>query len=295
MTDADVSQYQADQAVRDSVVAVSAGEQLSEYQAIEAMLVPSADNVAQMVAEWDAGTEAAFVAEMNGIAGQWGLTSTHFADASGLDPGSVSTASDLLVLGERAMADPVIKRVVALSSVTLPNVSQPIPTYDFVLGEDGIEGIKTGSDTAAGGCFLFADQVEVLGHPEVAYGAVLGQQSPTSTLDAVFGVTLGLVKGLDRVLGGTTLVTRGQQVGTVKAAWGESVPVLAGRTVTVIAAPGATVDTSAHLLRMTGEVVPAGTPVGTLTVHEGGLDAMVPLTTATAMAGPPTSWRLMHF
>ena len=49
----------------DSLVPVTAGEQLTERQALEALLLPSADNMAWILARWDAGSQAAFTAQMN--------------------------------------------------------------------------------------------------------------------------------------------------------------------------------------------------------------------------------------
>src|SRR5207302_1349015 len=81
--DADVRSYQADLADQQSVVKVELGEQLTLFQVLEGMLIPSANNLAETVARWDAGSIAAFVAKMNGRPGQLHLTHTKFADTSG--------------------------------------------------------------------------------------------------------------------------------------------------------------------------------------------------------------------
>src|SRR3984957_1132651 len=69
----------------DSVVAIAAGETLTERQALEALLLPSADNMAWILARWDAGSQAAFTAQMNTTARRLGMTDTHYTDPSGLD------------------------------------------------------------------------------------------------------------------------------------------------------------------------------------------------------------------
>ena len=53
------------------------------------------------------------------------------------------------------MAIPTFRQIVAMPQVTLP-LAGLVYNLDFDLGRDGIVGIKTGSDAAAGGCFLFA-------------------------------------------------------------------------------------------------------------------------------------------
>jgi hypothetical protein len=57
------------------------------------MLIPSGNNIASLLARWDAGSHAAFVAKMNVAAGSLGLRSTRCADVSGADPATASTAA----------------------------------------------------------------------------------------------------------------------------------------------------------------------------------------------------------
>jgi len=296
VTAQDVAAYNADVAAHESVVPVTAGEQLSELQAIEAMLVPSADNVADIVAVWDAGSVSAFVAKMNAMAQSFGLTTLHFADASGISAQSVGNATDVMGLGERAMANPVIRSVVAMPSVVLPGSTKPAPTYDFDLFADGIVGIKTGSDGPAGGCFAFAAAVKVGGSTKLAYGAVLGQTSNTSALDKAMTVTLGIVKGLNRVLGGVHLLSRSQQVGAIHAPWGGSVPVSTARGLTVVAAPGdhPTVHVAVSPPALAGNRVATGAVVGTLLVQVNGGTTKVPLVADGSLAGPSLRWRLLR-
>ena len=54
----------------------------------------SANDIAYSLAVWDAGSEPAFVAKMNALAESLGAHHTHYVDASGYDPHSVSTAAD---------------------------------------------------------------------------------------------------------------------------------------------------------------------------------------------------------
>ena len=77
---------------------------------LEAMLTQSANDVAYSLAIWDAGSLPAFVAKMNALAISLGATSTHYVDASGYDPSSQSTASDVLRVAAAAMLDPAFAR-----------------------------------------------------------------------------------------------------------------------------------------------------------------------------------------
>ena len=93
-----------DAAQGQSVVAVQAGEQLTERQLLEALLIPSGNNIAQMLAALVAGSETRFVAEMNAEARALGMDHTTYTDPSGFDPSTVSTAADQLRVFSRRCA-----------------------------------------------------------------------------------------------------------------------------------------------------------------------------------------------
>jgi D-alanyl-D-alanine carboxypeptidase (penicillin-binding protein 5/6) len=155
-----------------SVVAVAAGEKLTERQALQALLLPSANNVAMALARAVSGSADAFVDEMNTEARRLGMTSTRYTDPSGYDPGTVSTARDQILLARAAMRIEAFAEIVAEPSAVIPQAGVVYNT-DALLGHDGIVGIKTGSDHAAGGCFMFAARTP---HGQgLVYGIVLGQ------------------------------------------------------------------------------------------------------------------------
>ena len=106
MTAADHAAYVRDATHGDSSLEVVAGERLTERQLLEGLMIPSACNIADYLARWDAGSIEAFVKKMNAMAAALGLTHTHYADASGLSPGSQSTAIDQAILGAYAMSVP---------------------------------------------------------------------------------------------------------------------------------------------------------------------------------------------
>ena len=181
------AQAEAEDAGQDqSVVAVQAGEQLTERQLLEALLIPSGNNIAQMLAAQVAGSETRFVAEMNAEARALGMDHTTYTDPSGFDPSTVSTAADQLRVFRRAMRFPVFRQIVSMASVTLP-VAGTLTNYNPLIAE-GYAG-KTGSDSAAGGCLAFFTHVTVGGRRMTAVGVVMGQGqgSDTSVLLAAAG------------------------------------------------------------------------------------------------------------
>ena len=66
---------------------------------------------------------------------------THYADPSGFDQGSQSTAGDLLKVAAVDMANPTFASIVRMSSVTLP-VAGTISTYTPWLGYFGVIGVE---------------------------------------------------------------------------------------------------------------------------------------------------------
>ena len=154
VTDDDVADTERRAGQDESIVHVAAGETLTERQALIAILLPSANNVAAMLARAVAGSQTAFVARMNDMAHALGMRHTIYTDPSGFDEGTRSTADDQLILAQRAMHVPEFASLVALRSAELP-VAGTVHNTDSLLGKDGFVGIKTGSDDAAGGCFMF--------------------------------------------------------------------------------------------------------------------------------------------
>lgn len=173
ITPSDVAAFRFDAEQGDSVVPVVAGHSLTEREALQALLIRSGDNIADLMATWDAGSANAFVAKMNAAAKAIGMDNTHYADASGLSDNTVSTASNQLILAPLAMAEPSFAQTVSSPTAVLPEAGLVL-NYNTLLGSDGITGIKTGSTWAAGGCMVFSALHGVRGHTVTIYGAILG-------------------------------------------------------------------------------------------------------------------------
>jgi D-alanyl-D-alanine carboxypeptidase (penicillin-binding protein 5/6) len=174
LTDADVADTDRRREQDESVVSITAGEQLTERQALQALLLPSANNIAAVLARWDAGSEDRFIARMNAAARSLGMTRTRYTDPSGYDEETVSTAADQVRLVERAMRLPVFASIVGASSASLP-VAGTVHNTNTLLGHNGFVGVKTGSDDAAGGCFAFRALRWIDGKRTTITGVVLGQ------------------------------------------------------------------------------------------------------------------------
>jgi D-alanyl-D-alanine carboxypeptidase (penicillin-binding protein 5/6) len=288
LTDADVQAYQADFANKESVVEVRAGEQLSELQALEGMLIPSANNLAETLAQWDAGSIDGFVAKMNKRAADLNLTHTKFADTSGANPGSISTPSDLMSLGVTAMKQEVFAQVVAMGQAVLP-VAGIVYNVDAVLGQGGIIGIKTGSGLSSGANFLFAANVTVDGHQITVYGCVMGQ----STLPTAFSSAQSLIASMQAVLHVRREIARNQTIATYVTAWGAQSDLVASVDVDLVEWPGMVVRQRLVANPITlDKPLPARTQEGNIHMVLGDYTLDVPLVTADPLFPPGRLWRL---
>lgn len=139
-----------------SVVPVEAGEQISQYQAMQAMLLPSANNLADSLVRWAFGSVEAYTVYANTMVKDKGLLKTSVADASGFSASTVSTAHDMVQLGALYMKQPVLVSIATETEAKIP-VAGMIRNYNSVINKDGILGIKVGNTDEAGRCFLVAD------------------------------------------------------------------------------------------------------------------------------------------
>jgi D-alanyl-D-alanine carboxypeptidase (penicillin-binding protein 5/6) len=174
LTDADVADTTLRRRRQESVVSVAPGERLTERQALQALLLPSANNIAAVLARWDAGSISRFVDRMNATAQLLGMADTRYTDASGYDDATVSTAADQVRVVDRAMRVPAFASIVAMPSAVLP-VAGIVHNTNTLLGRDGFVGVKTGSTAAAGGCFAFRAIRWIGGKRTTITGVVLGQ------------------------------------------------------------------------------------------------------------------------
>ena len=85
VTSQTLSAYQAGTAAGQPEVTVAAGETVTELNALEGLLIDSGNDMATLLADWDAGSTSAFVTKMDLTALSLGLNHTHITDPSGAD------------------------------------------------------------------------------------------------------------------------------------------------------------------------------------------------------------------
>ena len=136
------------------------GERVTSADLLSAMLIASANDACRALAEWVAGSEAAFVAEMNRRARALGLAQTRFTNACGYDaPGHVSTASDLAALARVAMAEAEFSRRAGIPQMSISTVDRSrqftLNNRNQLIGRFvGAYGVKSGFTAQAGRCLV---------------------------------------------------------------------------------------------------------------------------------------------
>jgi D-alanyl-D-alanine carboxypeptidase (penicillin-binding protein 5/6) len=158
-----------------------AGDVLTARQLLYAMLLPSGADAAIALAQSFGPGWPAFVRKMNATSRRLHLVKTHFTNFDGLLSTDVSTPRNLLLLGEAAMAEPIIAAVVKHRRYLLHAGPHHHRYFwlntNLLLGKyPGVIGIKTGWTPAAGECLLF----EATRGKRTLIGVVL-DSAPTKT------------------------------------------------------------------------------------------------------------------
>jgi D-alanyl-D-alanine carboxypeptidase (penicillin-binding protein 5/6) len=158
LTEKDMAYFNEYYAKLGTVTAVKVGESMSYYEGLQAMLLPSSNNMSDTLVDYFFDNREDYLAYANKYLQENGLSNTIVDDASGFSPGSKSTPTDLIKLGQLALKHPVVAEIVAQKSATL-TVAGDVPNYNQLIREPNIIGIKPGSTDEAGFCLLFAANI----------------------------------------------------------------------------------------------------------------------------------------
>lgn len=191
LTEEDVASFE--EYVRKSgvVVPVEVGEQISQYQAMQAMLMTSANNMSDMLARWAFGSVENYTVFANKMVKDMGLQHTVISDASGFSPATTSTAEDMTQLGISYMKHPVLREIALRNEAQIP-VAGTIRNYNSTINQDGIVGIKIGNTDEARRCFMAADIRNHNGSEQLSVAVVLGAEDlPTAMRDTRTVLTAG--------------------------------------------------------------------------------------------------------
>ena len=178
-----------------STIARTEGEEMSVLDCLYGMMVASANEVAQGLAEHMCGTIEAFVARMNRRAAELGCVNTHFANVHGTpDPEHYTCAYDMALIMQAAMQHDLLKEIMGTAKaqiaptnkhkeITYLRSKHPLVTDTFSMRYNGAVAGKTGSTSEALNTLvtyavrgemdlicvvMHADGAEVVGHDSAA-------------------------------------------------------------------------------------------------------------------------------
>lgn len=224
LTEADVALYQAYAAQNGSLVPVAAGEKINQYQMLQAIMLPSANNIADSLAIWAFGSLENYSAAANAWLEANDITNTKVGtDASGLSPSTTSTAGDLVKIGKLAMKQPVLAEIAGQATATGIPLTTSVNNYNSLLGTANIIGIKTGNTNQAGGVFISASRITVNKKPVTIITSFMGASDRPSALRD----SLTLIQSAQANFSPATLVKAGQKVGAYSVPWDKSVDAVA--------------------------------------------------------------------
>jgi len=204
-----------------------------------------------------------------------------------MSPSNTSTATDLVRLGEIALADPEVAAIVATPTTTVPGVGV-IENSNELLGLDGVVGIKTGTLDEAGACLLFAADYTIAGEPVTVVGVMLGGVDHDS-LDADVQRLLTSVSGAFQTV---TATTAGDVWASYELPWGAGTEAVAATDASRLVWGDVTVTASIETESVTTGA--AGDDVGRVRFQIGDEEVDVPLVLDRALAEPDAWWRLTH-
>ena len=161
-----------------SQIYLKVGETMSVSDMLKSIAVSSANDCACAMAEHIAGSEEAFVAQMNQKAAELGMQDTHFVNCTGLDDGENAeehrtSAYDIAIMSRELLKNhPDIKQFTTIWMDTVRNGTFGLSnTNKLVRFYQGATGLKTGYTSGAGYCLSATAQRDGMELIAVVMGA----------------------------------------------------------------------------------------------------------------------------
>lgn len=264
---------------------VVTGEQISERQLIEGILLASANNMADSLAIWAFGSMDGYHQAANEWLARHGLTSTTVGgDASGFDPATKSTPTDLCKIMLLAAEEPILAEIMAEPEVTLPT-GDVIHTTNQLLGQNGIFAGKTGYTDEAGRGMVVASR-QIIGDTEIV---VAGVSLSNDSYQTAFDTTAQLIAAMPQNLRVLNL-NSDVSVGEIAAPWTSNRHIITAHGLVVpywVDQPPMITATVADTI---GDSLSPNSIIGRLVVD----DSEVNLIVTDGLPAATASWRLAH-
>lgn len=288
MTADDVLRLQQQYDQGGSHLVITEGEKITEYQMLQAMLLPSANNIADSLAVWAFGSLAEYQKYAQDFVLRQGMHQTHIGpDASGFDPATTSTTSDLTLLGKAALKNTVIMQIAGTEKATFETAGEVENTNTF-LSNGILTGLKTGSNEGNSGGFIFTSIAQKVAHPIQIVGAIVDAGSSRNAVMSAEELAKSAADNFEAI----TYTKAGQKIGTAQTAWGSSTAIIAKSDTTVIRWKANKIW---HVEQLEKNDATRNGTVGTLAVRTNGSKSTTALTILTPASEPSIWWRISHF
>jgi D-alanyl-D-alanine carboxypeptidase (penicillin-binding protein 5/6) len=287
LTQADLEIYNQSVADGAAVEPIYVGSSMTERQALETMLLPSAANYSVTLAIWAYGSVNAYLSATDAWLASHDLTQTNIVDTSGLSSDDVSSPSDLVEIGKLALANPSLASIVTMKQATIPDVGT-ISNTNGLLGTVGINGIKTGSTSAAGACLLFSSIITVGPKKVTIVGTILGGDDRGQENSDI----VKLIKSIELAFHDVKLTSINQQYASYTTAWGQT-----SKLVTLQDTDAIVWSDTPILIKVKADKISlanSGERKGTVAISIGNKVIQQPLIFSNSITEPNILWRLIH-
>lgn len=287
MTAADMGRLEQQIEQGGSHLRISEGDTFTEYEMLEAMLLPSANNIADSIAIWAFGSLEAYRSYAQSYLTSNGITHTHIGpDASGFDPSTTSTVQDLTALGKLAQQQPVLMQVVGTKSATFPTAGKVYNT-NTRLGDGILTGLKTGMNDGNSGGFIFTATITKAGHAIPVTGAIVNAGSSAHAVEESETLASSMAQNFETI----TAATKNQVVGSVHTKWGAATPITSAGTVQIVRWQANKAWLTHELQKTDG--THAGV-IGSVSLRSNGAKSSADLSISTPVSPPSFLWRITH-
>jgi D-alanyl-D-alanine carboxypeptidase (penicillin-binding protein 5/6) len=269
-------------------VIVFPGENWTQRELLQAMILGSSNNHADTLARWAFGSVEAYVTTANAWLAENGMPDTRVADANGLLDASAGTGADLARIAALAATNPVVADILANPASSLVN-QRGVSNTTAYLPDLGITGISRSYTDAGGVCFLFTAAVTVNEKTFTFAGGFLGEPDYDTLTADLTALMASATAGVTEL----PVLAEGDSYATFTTAWGDTADAVVGTPRTSFGWQAA-VPTGAEVALDDVSTGRAGAKIGRVTVEAFGESVTSPLELTDNLTAPGPGWRLLH-
>jgi D-alanyl-D-alanine carboxypeptidase (penicillin-binding protein 5/6) len=247
----------------ESLLGLQAGERMSVRDLLYGLLLPSGNDAAVTLADGVAGSEQAFVGEMNHEARRLGLGDTSYANPIGLDaPANYTSPRDLAKLTLALRNDDLFRKIVDTPQITLETGDHPRTITNrnlLLLSHPWVNGVKTGYTPEAGNVLVATGTREGV----TLLSVVMGEPTEASR----DGDSLALLDYGFSLYRHERALHRGERVGSADVPnAGATIPLVTAGSVDATVRRGQSVDVGLRAPAAVEAPIRRGERIGTATV-----------------------------